>query len=330
MQLDFNAMQLVIGGRKKRDQLFLRKKRKVKIMTFDQKLKTLRKEHSFSQEEFAQQLNVSRQAVSKWESGQGFPEIDKLKQISTMFGVTLDYLLKDDYQEGEPPNLGHYISREMIDGFLSYKRQGAKRITLGICLIVFSNFFNSILDYSQMAMILYWITNAIAFALLIWHALQPKRYNEIGTKRLLFDDVIIKEFRAEHEKNRKRYIAMIVVGVFIFFLSQIIAQISIDYSDDIQDALSWVLQAAWIALFILPGLSIHAENMIAYNTEYRSKKSKKNKFLWVYLALPVTVIGVIIGIVTNAWNPVVPIIALFCILLITVCKLLIEGRGSNE
>ena len=64
-------------------------------MEFYQKLRSIRKENGMSQEDLADHLGVSRQAVSKWESGQGFPETDKLLQMSTLFHVSLDYLLKE-------------------------------------------------------------------------------------------------------------------------------------------------------------------------------------------------------------------------------------------
>ena len=57
-------------------------------MTFGEKLKAIRKEKGYSQEEMAGLLDVSRQAVSKWESDRGIPEIDKLLQISNMTGKT--------------------------------------------------------------------------------------------------------------------------------------------------------------------------------------------------------------------------------------------------
>lgn len=92
-------------------------------MTFGEKLKILRKQNGYSQEVLAELLNVSRQAVSKWESNRGIPEIEKLLQISNMFGVTLDYLLKEDYQEETHQNNRYYVSCEMIEEFLSYKRR---------------------------------------------------------------------------------------------------------------------------------------------------------------------------------------------------------------
>lgn len=64
-----------------------------------EKLYQLRKKSGLSQEQLAEQLNVSRQAISKWESGSAFPESEKLIIISNYFGVSVDYLLKDDVEE---------------------------------------------------------------------------------------------------------------------------------------------------------------------------------------------------------------------------------------
>lgn len=64
-------------------------------MALPEKLYTLRKKSGLSQEQLAEALNVSRQAISKWESGSAMPESDKLLALSNYFGVSLDYLLKD-------------------------------------------------------------------------------------------------------------------------------------------------------------------------------------------------------------------------------------------
>ena len=64
-------------------------------MIFSEKLQLLRKSKGLTQEEFAEQLNVSRQAVAKWEAGQAYPDVMNLIQISDMMNVTVDYLVKD-------------------------------------------------------------------------------------------------------------------------------------------------------------------------------------------------------------------------------------------
>ena len=62
-------------------------------MEFNEKLQELRKQKGLTQEELAEALYVSRAAVSKWESGRGYPNIDSLKEISRFFSVTIDDLL---------------------------------------------------------------------------------------------------------------------------------------------------------------------------------------------------------------------------------------------
>ena len=65
-------------------------------MEFHEKLQQLRKQKGLTQEELAEHLYVSRTAISKWESGRGYPNIDSLKAISKLFSVTIDELLSGD------------------------------------------------------------------------------------------------------------------------------------------------------------------------------------------------------------------------------------------
>ena len=71
-------------------------------MALPEKLYTLRKKSGLSQEQLAEALNVSRQAISKWEGGSATPESDKLLALSNYFGVSLDYLLKDGTPNAAP------------------------------------------------------------------------------------------------------------------------------------------------------------------------------------------------------------------------------------
>lgn len=65
-------------------------------MEFNEKLQDLRKQKGLTQEQLANELFVSRTAVSKWESGRGYPNIDSLKAIANLFSVTVDELLSSD------------------------------------------------------------------------------------------------------------------------------------------------------------------------------------------------------------------------------------------
>ena len=67
-------------------------------MTFKEKLVKLRKLKGLTQEEFANAVGVSRQAVYKWESGQSYPEVAKLLEIKLLFGISIDDLLDESYE----------------------------------------------------------------------------------------------------------------------------------------------------------------------------------------------------------------------------------------
>ena len=71
-------------------------------MILADKIITLRKKAGWSQEELAAQLQVTRQSVSKWEGAQSVPDMDKVVSMSRLFGVTTDYLLKDELEEDVP------------------------------------------------------------------------------------------------------------------------------------------------------------------------------------------------------------------------------------
>jgi len=88
-------------------------------MTFADKLSRLRKESNHTQEQLADILGVSRQAISKWESGTAFPETEKLIRISRLYDCTLDYLLKDEQTEerskAQPETSGSCTDEESTD-----------------------------------------------------------------------------------------------------------------------------------------------------------------------------------------------------------------------
>ncbi|MBR5266172.1 MAG: helix-turn-helix transcriptional regulator [Clostridia bacterium] len=67
-------------------------------MTFAEKLLSMRKKQGMSQEELAEKLEVSRQAVSRWEQGSAMPDMINLSKISKLFGVTADYLINDEIE----------------------------------------------------------------------------------------------------------------------------------------------------------------------------------------------------------------------------------------
>lgn len=129
-------------------------------MKFCEKLQKLRKERHMSQEELADKLEVSRQAVSKWESGTTYPEMDKLLTLCKLFNITLDSLTNDEIslEEIKKENKENSITKELyylIDKtFIMFKNMNSKEITkclfelliLFIILLLFKIPFNYLYD----------------------------------------------------------------------------------------------------------------------------------------------------------------------------------------
>ena len=115
-------------------------------MILADKIIDLRKKAGWSQEELADKLGVSRQSVSKWEGAQSIPDMNKILQLSELFGVSTDYLLKDSLEAPEPlaapedadSEGATFVSMEEANAFLSYKVESAPRIALGVLLCILS------------------------------------------------------------------------------------------------------------------------------------------------------------------------------------------------
>ena len=113
-------------------------------MIFADKLISLRKKAGWSQEELAERLSVTRQSVSKWEGAQSFPDIGKIVQLSQLFGVSTDYLLKDEMEQVDsiPCNESvpalRRVTMEQASEYLSLRRAAAPRLALATFLCVVS------------------------------------------------------------------------------------------------------------------------------------------------------------------------------------------------
>ena len=112
-------------------------------MTFSDKLIALRRKAGWSQEELAERLNVSRQSVSKWEGAQSMPDIDKIVQLSSLFGVTTDYLLKDGQDDPQPaaaetPSPLPRVTLAQAEDYLTRAQANAPRMALAAALCIVS------------------------------------------------------------------------------------------------------------------------------------------------------------------------------------------------
>ena len=89
-------------------------------MNLSENLKKIRKDNNLSQEDLAEKLGVSRQSVSKWESGRAYPEMDKVLELCKLFNLNIDDLLNQDIKEIEKTKQSTSTINKYIDSFLSY------------------------------------------------------------------------------------------------------------------------------------------------------------------------------------------------------------------
>lgn len=112
-------------------------------MILADKLIQLRKKSGMSQEELAEKMNVSRQAVSKWESAQSIPDLDKILQLSGLYGVTTDYLLKDSVEDEEfigkdTDDSVRKVTLEEANEYLAFRKTASVRIAAATFLCILS------------------------------------------------------------------------------------------------------------------------------------------------------------------------------------------------
>ena len=115
-------------------------------MILADKIIRLRKKNGWSQEELADKMNVSRQAVSKWEAAQTTPDLEKILQLGNLFGVTTDYLLKDElvdeeFVEGVDETPIRKISLAEANDYLEQRKNASVQIAIATLLCIISPIF---------------------------------------------------------------------------------------------------------------------------------------------------------------------------------------------
>ncbi len=176
------------------------------IVNFSNKLYKLRKEKGFSQETLAEQLDTTRQAISKWENDQGFPETETLLRIGNIFGVSIDYLLKDTVESYTEDVEGYYASKEMIEGYLMHERRMAKYVSLGISFIILSFVPYFLINQNPIIYTILIILFATIGVVTITSTLstEKEKYKVLKKEPLLIDKKYLEELRGRYETMKKK------------------------------------------------------------------------------------------------------------------------------
>lgn len=244
-------------------------------MTFGEKIQKLRKEAGLSQEEFAEQLGVSRQAVSKWERDNGYPETEKIVRMSKMFNVSLDYLLNDEEKsELNSDADGIYVSREMANGFLFYQKRKLMKIALAVGLFVGGL---SLAYWDGDISILLFMTFVILGIVLLFSVkFSDNPYRRLWKETLSFDNTVKSELTSTYTDKKKAAHIVNLVGVALiaigFLLCPLIAPSEMYILDNIILACGMVLAGVGVFLCVYVYGVVRAYRVLIMNEEYHEKR----------------------------------------------------------
>lgn len=212
-----------------------------------EKIINLRKSRGWSQEELAERLNVSRQSVSKWESGISNPDLDKIVAMSTLFGVSTDYLLKDVTTEQSEPirdcvreddeddDDEEIIEEEAlptrevtvaeVEEYLTAVKKAGPRIALGVLLCILSPValillcgladFRLLMSEGVAAAIgitALFLFVGTAVAIFIINGMSLSKYEYMEKHLLVLPEALEKTLIEEYEANNKKDIICIIAG----------------------------------------------------------------------------------------------------------------------
>jgi len=212
------------------------------------KIALLRRRFGWTQEDLAAQLEVSRQSVSKWESGASQPELDKVLAMSRLFGVSTDYLLKDEMEpetalavepstalaaEAEPLYPVLKVSMEESVAFLDMRNINSGRIALGVMLCILSPVLLILLNglaegvllplsegqASGLGLIVLFLLVGGAVALFVTSSLRSHAYECFEEEMIETAYGIDGMVRERKERFRRIYLPQLTIGIVLCVVS---------------------------------------------------------------------------------------------------------------
>ena len=300
-------------------------------MIFADKLILLRKKAGWSQEELAEQMNVTRQSVSKWEGAQSVPDLDKMIRLSELFGVSTDYLLKDEIEQAEHINSSNdmpslkRVSMEEANAFLSVKSRTAKTIAYAAFLCILSPIALLILGAISestsgglsediaggIGMIALIIFVAIAAVMLISSGSKTAPFAYLEKEKFETEygvSGMVKERKAKykdlHTKNNIAGTCLCITALIPLFTGEII------YADNdlfliIMLSFSFIIAGIGVICFIKTGIIWASYEKLLQEGEYsKENKEKPSIAVAVYTAYWVIATAVYVGysLSSNNWG----------------------------
>lgn len=280
-----------------------------------------RKKNGWSQEELANKLGVSRQAVSKWESAGSIPDLQRILQMSELFGVTTDYLLKDEIEEAP---LNEYVetntikvSMEEANQYLDMKHRGSRIVANATSLCILSPVALIVLgtmteDHTLVgfSLVFLLILIAIAVYLFVNYGLRDASMQHLEKENFETEYGVSGMVRERRDKYEPAFIRNIAIGVVLCILSVIPTIIAgIMEADDsicgLSVGLLLIIVSIGVNILIRAGMIKSSYDTLLQEGEYTKEekhlKKKTDDFSGAYWCL-VVVIYLGWSFSTNNWK----------------------------
>lgn len=279
-------------------------------MKLSEKIQILRKNNGWSQEELADKLFVSRQSVSKWESSAASPDLDRILELAKVFGVSTDYLLREDITidstfEDEDSGETHKISLKVMKEFLDMESMFAKRISFGVSLCILSPvvlILLSILADEQgmlseslavaLGLLVLLGLVAMAVAIFITNGTMHSRYDFLKYGEFTLEPGVRNIIRDKEEAFRPTFARKLSIGVALIIVSAIFPVLGstpeFEYLANVW-AFFLVIIAIGVKMIVEVGIYKSALDQLLRQGEYSEKTRQANaqteKFASVYWPL---------------------------------------------
>lgn len=307
-----------------------------------------RKKNGWSQEELANKLGVSRQAVSKWESAGSIPDLQRILQMSELFGVTTDYLLKEEIEE-EP--LNEYtetntikVSMEEANQYLDMKSKGSRIVANATSLCILSPVPLIVLGTMTenhiligFSLVLLLVLVAIAVYLFVNYGLRESHMQHL--EKEIFETEygvsgMVRERRDKYEPTFTRNIAIGVVLCILSVIPTIMAGVMEveDYMSGISVGLLLIIVSIGVNILIRAGMIKSSYDTLLQEGEYtieeKHLKKKTDAFSGAYWCL---MVAIYLGwsFWTNNWKftwIIWPVAGVLYAAVLGMVKMTIEGR----
>ena len=299
------------------------------VMILADKIINLRKKNGWSQEELAEKLGVTRQSISKYEGAQSIPDLDKILKLSEIFGVTTDYLIKDELEEEEyaPSQMHenesesdrsvHKVTMEMANEYLQIIDWSAGKTAFATMLCILSpivllmlgamsempNYHISENAAAGIGICVLIVLIAIAVTIFILCGMKTKKYEFMEKEDIETVYGVSGMVKEKRDAYHSPYVTQLVIGITCCICSVIplFGTLAVSESDFYMvSAVCMLLALVAIGTYFIvrSAAKMNAMNQLLEEEDYTRQKKHENK----KMSGPVTVYWLIATAIYLAWS----------------------------